>query len=296
MSDFSVMLRQAYDGTCYEREARSAEAVNVHIDRLLWNVVMCGTPDALYRVVSNYTDGFQSRIAIARTPDNTFTPLSDKPYVLTGEQAERIRQVAHLLPLMRGDIVLTKLEERGREWLERVRLDAMKNDDRVRARQRFRIGPTTMRMMCCLMLCRVAEELIGQHGTEGAEAILRQDPLRWRELIVGMQTPQLLSAFDVLAYSQLDNALHFFRSRIEEAFESKEYGGGGERVRRGKNDSIFARLDTVFSFEQALQQAIALKGGYATRESTRQMLKNWVRQELVEALPGRKFRKTHQTP
>ena len=58
MSDFSVMLRQAYDGTSYEREARSADAVNVHIDRLLWNVVMCGTPDALYRVVNNYTDGF----------------------------------------------------------------------------------------------------------------------------------------------------------------------------------------------------------------------------------------------
>lgn len=64
MSDFSVMLRQAYDGTSYEREARSADAVNVHIDRLLWNVVMCGTPDALYRVVNNYTDGFQSRIVV----------------------------------------------------------------------------------------------------------------------------------------------------------------------------------------------------------------------------------------
>ena len=47
MSDFSVMLRQSYDGTKYEREARSAEAVNVHIEHLLWNVVMCGTPDAL---------------------------------------------------------------------------------------------------------------------------------------------------------------------------------------------------------------------------------------------------------
>ena len=59
MSDFSVMLRQAYDGTSYEREARSADAVNVHIDRQLWNVVMCGTPDALYRVVNNYTDGLK---------------------------------------------------------------------------------------------------------------------------------------------------------------------------------------------------------------------------------------------
>ena len=296
MSDFSVMLRQAYDGTGYEREARSAEAVNVHIDRLLWNVVMCGTPDALYRVVSNYTDGFQSRIAIARTPDNTFSPLSDKPYVLTGEQAERIRQVAHLLPLMRGDIVLPKLEERGREWLERVRLDAMKDDDRVRARQRFRICPTTMRMMCCLMLCGVAEGLIEAHGVEGAEARLKQDPSLWRELIVGMQTPRLLSAFDVLAYSQLDNALHFFRSRIEEAFGSKEYGGRVERVRRGKNDSIFARLDTEFSFDEALRQAIALKGACSTRESTRQMLKNWVRQNLIVTLPDRRYRKTHDLP
>ena len=296
MSDFSVMLRQAYDGTGYEREARSAEAVNVHIERLLWNVVMCGTPDALYRVVSNYTDGFQSRIAIARTPDNTFSPLSDKPYVLTGEQAERIRQVAHLLPLMRGDIVLPKLEERGREWLEQVRLDAMKDDDRVRARQRFRICPTTMRMMCCLMLCGVAEWLIEAHGVEGAEARLKQDPSLWRELIVGMQTPRLLSAFDVLAYSQLDNALHFFRSRIEEAFGSKEYGGRVERVRRGKNDSIFARLDTEFSFDEALRQAIALKGACSTRESTRQMLKNWVRQELIVTLPDRRYRKTHDLP
>ena len=115
MSDFSVMLRQAYDGTSYEREARSAEAVNVHIDRLLWNVVMCGTPDALYRVVNNYTDGFQSRITVARTPDNTFTPLTDNLYVLTDRQRDRIIQVAHLLPLMEGEVELPKLEAKGRD-------------------------------------------------------------------------------------------------------------------------------------------------------------------------------------
>ena len=119
MSDFSVMLRQAYDGTSYEREARSADAVNVHIDRLLWNVVMCGTPDALYRVVSNYTDGFQSRIIVAKTPDNTFTPLSDNMYVMNERQRDRIIQIAHLLPLLTGEVVLPKLEDKGREWLER---------------------------------------------------------------------------------------------------------------------------------------------------------------------------------
>ena len=97
MSDFSVMLRQSYDGSRYDREARSAEAVNVHIEHLLWNVTMCGTPDALYRVVTNYTDGFQSRIALAQTPDNTYAQLEDSPYVLTSRQTERIQQIAHLL-------------------------------------------------------------------------------------------------------------------------------------------------------------------------------------------------------
>ena len=64
----------------YSREARSIDAVNVHIEHLRWNVVMVGTPDALYRVLNNnYTDGFQSRIAVATTPDNTFSPLEDKP-------------------------------------------------------------------------------------------------------------------------------------------------------------------------------------------------------------------------
>lgn len=275
MSDFSVMLRQAYDGTSYEREARSADAVNVHIEHLLWNVVMCGTPDALYRVVNNYTDGFQSRIVVARTPDNTFTPLTDNLFVLTETQREHIRQIAHLLPLMEGEVVLPKLENKGREWLEQIRLETMKNDDKVKARQRFRICPTTMRMMTCIMLCKVAETLIQKHGFQGAEKQLKQNPLLWKEMIVKTQTPTMLEAFNILADYQLDNALYFFRSRIEDAFSSKSYCGQTtyDRSRRGKNDSIFERLDVTFSFEQALQQSIAIKGANVTREVVRQMLK-----------------------
>ena len=295
MSDFSVMLRQAYDGTCYEREARSAEAVNVHIDRLLWNVVMCGTPDALYRVVTNYTDGFQSRIAIARTPDNTFQPLTENLHVLTDRQRERIRQIAHLLPLMQGEVVLPKLEAKGRQWLEQVRLETMKNDDKVKARQRFRICPTTMRMMTCLMLCRVAAQLIDRHGLSGAETRLKQQPGLWKEMIVKQQQPSFLAAFDVLADYQIDNALHFFRDRIEAAFSSKDYCGRAtaERTKRGKNDSIFERLDTTFSFEQALQHSIAVKGSNTSRNAVQQMLKNWRKQGLVSFEPNNSFRKTY---
>ena len=293
MSDFSVMLRQAYDGTGYEREARSAEAVNVHIDRLLWNVVMCGTPDALYRVVTNYTDGFQSRIALARTPDNTFTPLTENLHVLTEKQRDRIGQIAHLLPLMQGEVVLPKLEAKGREWLEQVRLETMKNDDKVKARQRFRICPTTMRMMTCLMLCRVASLLIDKHGLSGAEKLLKTQPNLWKEMIVKLQQPSFLSAFDVLADYQIDNAMYFFRDRIEAAFTSKDYcpRDVAERTRRGKNDTIFSRLDNTFSYEQALQHSIAVKGANISRNAVYQMLKNWRRQGLIADVAGKKYQK-----
>ena len=297
MSDFSVMLRQAYDGTSYEREARSADAVNVHIDRLLWNVVMCGTPDALYRVVSNYTDGFQSRIIVAKTPDNTFTPLSDNMHVMNERQRNRIIQIAHLLPLLTGEVVLPKLEDKGREWLEQIRLETMKNDDKVKARQRFRICPTTMRMMTCIMLCKVLETLIQKHGFNGAEKQLKESPDLWKGMLVKMQTPTMLNVFDVLADYQLDNALYFFRSRIEEAFSSKDYccQSAWDRCRRGKNDSIFERLDVTFTFEQAEQQSVAVKGASATHESVKQMLKNWKRQGLISVLPDRHYQKVSPT-
>lgn len=297
MSDFSVMLRQAYDGTSYEREARSADAVNVHIDRLLWNVVMCGTPDALYRVVSNYTDGFQSRIIVAKTPDNTFTPLSDNMHVMNERQRDRIIQIAHLLPLLTGEVVLPKLEDKGREWLEQIRLETMKNDDKVKARQRFRICPTTMRMMTCIMLCKVLETLIQKHGFNGAEKQLKESPDLWKGMLVKTQTPTMLETFNILADYQLDNALYFFRSRIEDAFSSKNYCSQSayDRSRRGKNDSIFERLDVTFTFEQAEQQSIAVKGASATHETVKQMLKNWKRQGLICVLPDMRYQKVSPT-
>jgi hypothetical protein len=295
VSDFSVMLRQSYDSSKYERRAKSVDAVNVHIKQLLWNVTMCGTPDALYRVVSNYTDGFQSRIAVARTPDNTFAPLEEKPHVLTDRQRARIQQIAHLLPLMYGEVVLPKLEAKGREWVERIRLETMKNDDRIRARQRIRICVTAQRMTCCLMLCRVCETLIQKHGIDGAETRLKQNPNLWKEMLLKAQTPTMLESYDVIADSLMENALYFFRDRIENAFMSRNYAGSpyGERQKRGKNDSIFERLDTQFTFEQAMQHSVAVKGTSVNLNTIRQMLKNWRNQGLVVQEEDGKYRKVN---
>ena len=292
MSDFSVMLRQAYDGTPYDRETKSAEAVNVHIDKLLWNVVMCGTPDALYRVVTNYTDGFQSRLALARTPDNTFSPLSESLYRLTEDQETKIQQVAHLLPLMSGDVRLPLLEKRGRQWLEQIRLESIKNDDKTLARQRFRTCPTAMRMMTCLMLRRVAERLINSYGMQGAETRLKGDPTLWQKLILRQQTPQMLAAFDVLADYMIDNAMYFFKERIEMAFRSAAYAPKAKlRSRKTKNDTIFEQLGEHFNTEDAYCTTVSTRGFDVARARVISMLCRWERQGLVERIDKGVYRK-----
>ena len=295
MCDFSVMLRQAYDGTPYDREAKSADAVNVHIDKLLWNVVMCGTPDALYRVVTNYTDGFLSRIALARTPDNTFTPLSESLYRLTPEQEGKIIQVAHLLPLMSGDVELPELEKRGRQWLEQIRLEGIKNDDKTLARQRFRTCPTAMRMTTCLMLCRVAEQLIRSYGMQGAEKRLKTEPTLWQKLLRRQQTPQMLEAFDVIADYMIDNTIFFFRNRIESAFHSPDYVPSGKpRSRRTKNDTIYEQLADRFTTEEAYDTSISVRGFEVTKGRVFTMLYRWEKQGMVERLDKGVYRKTQR--
>ena len=295
MCDFSVMLRQAYDGTPYDREAKSAEAVNVHIDKLLWNVVMCGTPDALYRVITNYTDGFQSRVAVARTPDNTFAPLTENLYGMRDEYLAKIQQVAHLLPLMTGDVELPKLEQKGHDWLERVRIETLKNDDKIKARQRFRTCPTTMRMRTCLMLCRVAELLIQHHGLQGAEKRLKTEPTLWQNLLQRQQTPQMLMAFDVIADYMLDNALRFFRERIEVAFNSNDYiSSDSIRCRKSKNDTIYEQLNNQFTTDEAHGATIGARGFDVPKSRVNTMLMHWERQGMVVRVDKGVYKKTYQ--
>ena len=295
MCDFSVMLRQAYDGTPYDREAKSADAVNVHIEKLLWNVVMCGTPDALYRVITNYTDGFQSRVAVARTPDNTFSALAESPYRLTEELRAKIQQVAHLLPLMSGDVELPKLEKRGRQWLERIRIETLENDDKTKARQRFRTCPTAMRMTACLMLCRVAELLIQRHGLQGAETRLKGDPTLWQNLLQRQQTPQMLATFDVLADYMIDNAIYFFRERIEEAFRAGTYTpSDAPRTKKGCNDTIYQKLGGQFTAEEAYGATINVRGFDVQKGRVLTMLYRWEKQGIVQRIEKGVYKKTYR--
>ncbi|MCI5579993.1 MAG: YfjI family protein [Phocaeicola plebeius] len=282
ISDYSVMLRQAFDGSAFHREAKSVEAVNVHIDHLYWNVTMCGTQDALYRVISNSTDGLLSRVAIARTPDNTFARLEEHPARLTEEQAERIGQVARVVALMQGRLELPRLEARSLAWTEAVRMESLKDNDRVKARCRMRDHVIAYRMTVCLMLCLAAERMIREYGETGAVQRLTADPAAFVEWTARTQTPSLLEAYDAFADSVLENDLYFFRGRIEQAYGSEDYRPDGQlRRRKSKNDSIYTRLPPEFGFGLALQVAQAERPDMG-QNAVRQMLKNWENQLLAE--------------
>nr|MCR4920323.1 DUF3987 domain-containing protein [Bacteroidaceae bacterium] len=291
LPEFSVMIRQAYDGSRFEREAKSDEAVSVHIPHLLWNTVLCGTPDALYRMYPNCKDGTVSRVMLATTPDNTYDSLETKIPELTPALAEKIHEVAQLLPLMKGEINSKRLEDTGREWLEDIRLESIKEADPIKARFRMRTCVNAQRVVGCLLVVAAATRLIEKHGLEGARQQLEADPECWLPLLPSLMRGKFLSIFNLVADYLLENSLHYFRKKMEEADSELSQIVSGNRQRTGKNDNIYAQLPDVFTFEQAFNIGKNVRGNGYTMNSCQQMIKNWKRQGLIEPIPDNKFRK-----
>ena len=113
-------------------------------------------------------------------------------------------------------------------------------------------------------------------------------------MLLRTQTVQMLETYDVIDDSLMENALFFFRGRIENAYGSRDYAGSqnGLRSKRGRNDSIYERLDAQFTFAQATQQSVAVKGAGVTQNSVQQMLKNWRHQGLIVQINNDTFRKS----
>lgn len=280
-NEFSTMLRLSYDGSTYEREAKSLEAANVHIRSLQWTVIMCGQPESLYKLMSNTTNGLLSRTAIAKMHDNTYDMYTDdRPF--SDEEKEKIHEVAHLIGMMKGTMVLPLLEARSIKWANNICLQAAKDGNDVLARCRLRDHVTAYRMTVCLMLFKVAERLIKENGYEGAEKVLAENPDITAKLIVDEQTPAMLKAYDNIADYILDMDMLYFGDKLKANYEDKNYRVTEERKYRTKNDTIYECLPQVFSKEQLIQQCKMNNGEDPTIERVRSMLKNWKKQGLIK--------------
>ncbi len=295
-ADTSAIRRVAYDASSYAQAYKSDSASRLTIGRVLWNLTQCGTPDALYRAYRNFTDGELSRVAIARMPDNTFTPLvASRPF---GERESRpLEMLGRLLPLMEGDVKLDKLERHATMCIEAFRLECLKNFDRVAARTRLRIPVTVMRMVCALACCKLASNLVEKidlakrkpawaDGAQTAEEYLKSHPTATAEHLAKMQDEEMMQMYDTLTEYLTDTQLYYFRSRIEQAYESDNYKADG-RVRRGKNDSIYERLPQKFD----LRMAASAKGHPTADAVIRTMVYQWCKQGLARSIGNGQYEK-----
>ena len=280
-NEFSTMLRLAYDGSTYEREAKSLEAANVHIRSLQWTVVMCGQPESLYKLMSDTTNGLLSSAAVARMHDNTYDLYSNDP-PFSDEEKRKIHEVAHLIGLMKGTMVLPKLEARSIKWSNSICMHASKDGNDVLARCRLRDHIIAYRMTVCLMLFKVAERLIKEHGYEGAEKVLVENPDITAQLIVDEQTPAMLTAYDNIADYILEMDMLFFSEKLKASYADKNCRVlGEERCYRTGNDTIYECLPQVFTKEQLTQQCKMNNGEEPTDTKVSSMLRNWKRQGLI---------------
>ena len=281
VNEFSTMLRLSYDGSSYEREAKSLDAANVHIRSLIWNCILCGQPKSLYKLMTDMTNGLLSRAAIAKMHDNTYDMFDmDSPF--TEQEKDKIHQVAHLLGLMQGTINLPRLEARSIKWANNICTLAAKDGNDVLARCRMRDHVTAYRMTVCLMLCKVAERLIKEHGYEGAEKALLDDPNLTANAIANEETKAMMDTYDIIANYILDMDMLFFGEKLKSDYDNKDcrvmYEG---RTYRTANDTIYECLPGTFSREQLVQQCKMNNGEEPTETKVQSMLRNWKRQGLI---------------
>ena len=286
----SVMLRKAFDAAEFHKRAKSSDAAKCHRKHLKWNVAITGTDDSLMRFMTQYTDGLQSRLALGSMPDNTYLPKTNA-VTLKESEVENIKNVARVLRAMSGDLILPKLDKVSDDWTEGIRVEALKNNDEVLARCRMRDHVIAMRIVCCIMLCAVAEKLIKKHGVDAAEEMLKNDKELLQKMMKREQTPAMMETYKVIADYIIDNDLFFFREKLENAYKkSEERIKMGLRVIRGKNDSIYSRLPQMFSHAELVAEARKIKGPDVTDNAIKQIIKNWKASELIVP-EGDKFKK-----
>jgi len=296
ITDFSVMIRIAYDESRYDREAKSAEAVRVHIPNLLWNVIMCGTQDSLYRLVSNMTDGFLSRLCICKTPDNTWERYQERDTNLSGSQRFNIEAMTKMLTLAEGTMEGEELEQFGLQWLEEIRLTAIKSYDKVLARQRFRGCVNAQRVVGAILLCKCMEQLYKDcnENIDSAISRLHRNPQCWMMYIDKcFEGDDMKTTFQVVSDALMDVSLYFFRDKLAEAYADKQYAKATSGSVRPKspNNTIYDLLPVDFTLEHAFSQSVEIKGAGVSQNSVRQMVKNWKSQGLIEHISEGCYRK-----
>ncbi|MBR5716782.1 MAG: hypothetical protein IKX59_09375 [Bacteroidales bacterium] len=283
--DLGVISRQAFDESKYDTSYMNTDTGTRNIPHVRWNTLKCGTPDALYRAQKGYLNGEIQRLAIGSMPDNTFAPFkSMKPR--SQKSIDHIIAYSSLIQLMQGEVRLPLLEQAGLDWLERVRLESLREDDEVKAGLRMRIPIIAERICCGLMLAQFARWLMAQlderkgelpkwaGGCKTAEQYLLTHPDAIPEHLPKFQNVAWYTMMSCLCDYLHEQILFYFRSRITRSRASDDYVE--PRSYRTANDSIFDQLPMEFDDSDLIK----CKNG--NKEAARSLRRRWIKHGLIK--------------
>ena len=159
----SDLYRQAFDNAEYGQDYLSVDTFTGSV-KLFYNILMLGTPKQLYRFFNDAENGLVSRCAFAELRNQEFAPIPHfQP--LTDKQMEEITKVLNrfeamtyrrknaqsdeytVQPEVNIDTKMQPIRDVIDQWLEKTRIEALKNNDvafdvfrRRSAVKAFRLG------------------------------------------------------------------------------------------------------------------------------------------------------------
>ena len=159
----SDLYRQAFDNAEYGQDYISVDTFTGSV-RLYYNILMLGTPKQLYKFFNDAENGLVSRCAFAELRNQEFAPIPHfQP--LTDKQMEEVTKVMNrfealtyrrrnaqsdeytVQPEVNIDTKMKPIADALDRWLERTRVEALKNNDvaydvfrRRSAVKAFRLG------------------------------------------------------------------------------------------------------------------------------------------------------------
>ena len=173
----SDLYRQAFDNAEYGQDYLSVDTFTGSV-KLYYNILMLGTPKQLYRFFNDAENGLVSRCAFAELRNQEFAPIPHfQP--LTDKQMEEITKVLNrfeamtyrrknaqsdeytVQPEVNIDTKMQPIRDVLDRWLERTRVEALKNNDvafdvfrRRSAVKAFRLG------MVCVGMYKTPSSII----------------------------------------------------------------------------------------------------------------------------------------
>lgn len=231
----SDLYRQAFDNAEYGQDYISVDTFTGSV-KLYYNILMLGTPKQLYKFFNDAENGLVSRCAFAELKNQEFASI---PYFkpLTEKQLEEITRVMNrfeamtykrknaqsedyiVLPVVKIDDKMEVVREALAEWLERTRLQALKNNDiafdvfrRRSAVKAFRLGmicvgmysPKSLSSKC---LKRIADFCVWFAGKDAEQSALsfgkmlnetnQQNPVKERQGLL-QSLPETFSVAELI--------------------------------------------------------------------------------------------------